>query len=74
MELVFICPDTGQTYQSEKYDIVNHQGVKTDENGDRWLDAGVKPAEKCPFCGRHHIFPARELACPFTPGPGAKGR
>ncbi len=71
MELVFMCPDTHQTFQTDAFSIVDHHGVRTDAKGHKHLDAKVRVDIPCPFCGAQHVYSADELACPFGQSSGA---
>ncbi len=66
MQLVFVCPQTGQSFNSKNYAILDNQGVAFDENGRKTLNARVQMTEPCPFCGRIHVYQADELACPLN--------
>ena len=65
MQLVFVCPETGENFFSEGYEIVENKGVRTATDGSKALDAKVALTEACPFCGQKHVYHANELACPF---------
>lgn len=65
MELVFVCPETGRVFRTSEYEIIDNRGVVEDEQGNRVLDARVRPQKECPFCGEYHVFRADELSCPF---------
>ena len=75
MELVFMCPVTHQTFQTDAFSIVDHHGVRTDAKGHKHLDAKVRVDIPCPFCGAQHVYSADELACPFgqSSGTGSGG-
>lgn len=66
MELVFVCPQTGDTFKSADYKVTDNHGVKTDPNGNRTLDAKVALNAPCPACGQIHIYDVNELSCPFN--------
>lgn len=66
MELIFVCPKTNKVFKSADYTILDNKGVKKDESGNKILDAKVEPVAPCPFCGKHHVYQACELPCPFT--------
>ena len=66
MGFVFVCPENGKVFDSQDFKVIDNYGVKTDKDGNRYLDARVMLNSPCPYCGVHHIYPARELACPFT--------
>ena len=68
MKFTFVCPETRQVFESDDFSIIEHQGIKTDEHGHKYLDAKVALNSECPFCGQKHVFHARELTCPFSPG------
>ncbi len=65
MRLVFVCPETGERFFSERYEIAENNGVQTALDGSKTLDAKVALTEACPFCGQKHVYHANELACPF---------
>ena len=65
MEFVFVCPRTGDTFSSSDFRIEQYRGIKTDDGGNKTLDAAVVLTEPCPICGRKHVYRADELACPF---------
>lgn len=67
MNFIFVCPNTREVFYSDRFSIVENRGVATDEAGNKALDAKVRLDEPCPFCGQEHVYPAAELACPFTP-------
>lgn len=67
MDFLFVCPEHGNTFETEAFFLVDNQGVKKDGNANRYLDARVRLAAPCPFCGKIHEYAARELACPFQP-------
>lgn len=67
MELLFSCPVTGHRFYSEKFDLVNNEGIVTDEDGNKSLKADVVVRD-CPHCGKEHTFHANELSCPWSPG------
>ena len=64
MKFIFLCPDTGRTFESGDLRIVEGRGVVTDPSGQKAWDATVKVI--CPFCEKAHTYRANELACPFT--------
>ena len=66
MDFVFTCPRANRIFKSDKFEITNNHGVKTDAAGNRTLDAMIRLITPCPFCGSRHIYHASELACPFT--------
>ena len=65
MEFIFVCPETNQVFDSEDFKIIDNNGVKTDDFGNKYLDAKVELLSPCPCCGKIHVFHARDLACPF---------
>ena len=67
MEFLFVCPEQGKTFETERFTLVDNQGVKEDDSGNRYLDARVRLTGPCPFCGKIHEYAARELVCPFGP-------
>jgi len=66
MELIFVCPETDEIFKSANFCIADNQGIQTDENGHKFLDAKVKLHDRCPFCGKHHEYHVNELSCPFA--------
>lgn len=73
MTLVFECPKTHQIFHSDRFDIRENNGVKTDASGNKFLDAEVALSDPCPFCREMHVYHATELACPFG-GPHSSGK
>jgi len=65
MELFFVCPDTGHSFYTEWFDLVNNQGIVTDADGNKSLKADVL-VRNCPHCGKEHSFRADELSCPWS--------
>jgi len=65
MKFIFVCPTHGKNFASDAFHLENNNGVKTDVNGQKYLDADVTLHSPCPHCGATHTFAARELACPF---------
>ena len=65
-DFTFTCPETNRVFFSEQFEVIDNMGVKTDASGTKYLDAKLKLTRPCPFCGKHHIFRASEMACPFT--------
>ena len=66
MHLLFTCPRTGRTCTSDRYRIVNNQGVRTGPDGRRVLEAQVELTHACPWCGQLHVDRAADLPCPIT--------
>lgn len=66
MKFIFVCPNQSKVFESADFTIFDNRGVKTDESGNKTLDAKVALNEACPFCGEKHVYHAGELACPFT--------
>lgn len=66
MDFVFICPEKNDVFYSNNFKIIDNKGVKTDADGNKFLDAKVVLTEPCPFCGKKHVYHANELSCPFT--------
>ena len=64
-ELVFVCPNKNEVFESADFKILENNGVATDEAGNKILDMKIELKAPCPFCGRKHIFHAKDLACPF---------
>jgi hypothetical protein len=60
VKFIFVCPE------SDEFKIIEDNGVKLDETGNKIWDAKVELVSSCPFCVKTHIFHANELACPFT--------
>lgn len=46
--------------------MINNNGIKIDDNGNKILDARIKLDNPCPFCGTYHEFHANEMMCPFS--------
>jgi hypothetical protein len=67
MKFFFVCPVQGKTFETDQFSLVDNRGVKQDDEGNRYLDARVRLAAPCPFCGKIHEYAARELTCPFGP-------
>lgn len=65
MEFVFNCPATGKIFETAAFRMVDNNGVVTEADGSRRLDARVAIEEPCPHCGRHHTYRADEMICPF---------
>ena len=65
-ELVFVCPEKGVTFSSANFKIVENNGIKTDADGNRTLDAKVAVEESCPSCGKQHVYHVSEIPCPFN--------
>jgi hypothetical protein len=66
MNLIFVCPRSQKTFESAAYRIVDNKGVVVDEHGNKTLDAKVALDASCPFCGEKHVYPAADLACPYS--------
>ena len=65
LQFVFVCPIQNRVFESEDFRILKNRGVLLDEAGNKVLDAKVRLNDPCPFCGRRHVYHARELLCPF---------
>ena len=66
MKFIFVCPENNNVFESNEFKIIEDNGVKVDETGNKIWDAQVELVSSCPFCGKTHIFHVNELACPFT--------
>lgn len=66
MTLLFACPASGRTFTSDRYRIVNNQGVRTRPDGRRVLEAQVELTHPCPCCGQLHVYRAADLPCPIS--------
>ena len=66
MDLVFICPENNQTFETDDFKVIEDKGIKIGETGDKIWDAKVELTVACPFCGKRHVFNVSELPCPFT--------
>ncbi|MFH1075580.1 MAG: hypothetical protein V1753_01860 [Pseudomonadota bacterium] len=66
MEFIFICSETGKAFNSKNFEITENYGIKTDEKGNKTLDAKVVLNDPCPFCGKRHEYHASKLSCPFA--------
>ena len=65
MEFIFVCPKHQAVFETDDFTIIDNNGVKTDDRGDKYLDAKVQINNPCPLCGQKHVFHAKDLACPF---------
>jgi Fe2+ or Zn2+ uptake regulation protein len=65
MKFSFVCPESGELFESANFKVVDNRGVKLDEFGHKVLDARVEMMGPCPRCGKQHTYHARELMCPF---------
>ena len=65
MKFSFVCPETGEVFESANFRVVDNRGVKLDEFGNKVLDARVELTGLCPLCGKKHAYHAGELMCPF---------
>ncbi|MCJ8499653.1 hypothetical protein [Desulfatitalea alkaliphila] len=65
MELVFVCPETNAVFNSADYAIMDNNGIRTDPQGRKYMDAAVLLTTPCPSCGRIHRYDVGELSCPF---------
>jgi hypothetical protein len=65
MQLIFVCPETGESFFGERYEILENKGVRAEPDGSKNLDAKVALTQACPFCGQKHVYHVGELACPF---------
>jgi hypothetical protein len=70
MKFIFVCPVKQEAFETEAFEIIENQGVITDDAGNKTLDATVKLSSPCPFCGENHVFHASEMVCPLS---GSKG-
>ena len=68
MEFVFTCPEHNKVFESAEFSILEYNGVVTDRQGNKFLDAKVALDEPCPFCGGKHVYHATELVCPLGQG------
>jgi hypothetical protein len=66
MKFIFVCPENHKTFETEDFEIIENKGVKSDNAGNKHLDATVALSSPCPFCGKKHIFHADEMICPFS--------
>lgn len=66
MQLHFNCPETGKSFATEQYSLVDNRGVVTDSHGGKVLEATVAVAIPCPHCRGMHRYPVRDIACPWT--------
>jgi hypothetical protein len=66
MEFMFVCPEKNEIFQTRYFCMINNNGIKIDENGNKILDARIKLDNPCPFCGKYHEFHANEMMCPFS--------
>ena len=66
MKFIFVCPFHQKVFESNAFNLSENNGIKTDMDGSRYLDAKVKLSEPCPYCGEIHTFYAKDLVCPFN--------
>jgi len=66
MKFIFVCPIKNEVFESSDFKIKDYRGIRTDESGNKTLDAKVALNEPCPFCGKRHVYHVDELSCPFT--------
>ena len=69
MNFIFVCPSKNDTFETDAFSIIENRGIRTDQQGEKHLDAMVRVDIACPFCGEHHIYRADELVCPFKDNP-----
>jgi hypothetical protein len=51
MKFLFICPLRQASFFSADFQVTDSRGVAADDSGNRYLDAHIKLAAPCPFCG-----------------------
>jgi hypothetical protein len=66
MKLVFVCPNNHKAFQTDQFNIIQDNGVKIAETGQRVWDARVELTSACPFCGKIHEYHVSELPCPCS--------
>jgi hypothetical protein len=66
MEFTFICPLNNKAYKTEAFRIVSNRGIQEDAAGQKYLAAMLHVDRPCPYCGANHMYPAKEVACPFN--------
>jgi len=66
MNLVFVCPENHKTFETDHFNIIQDNGVKMTETGQRVWDAKVELVSGCPFCGKIHEYQVSDLPCPFS--------
>ena len=66
MDFIFICPEEQKEFHTADFDVINNKGIKTDESGNRYMDAEVILLNPCPFCSKKHTYHVNELSCPFN--------
>ncbi|SLM27850.1 conserved hypothetical protein [Desulfamplus magnetovallimortis] len=65
MEFIFSCPETGKTFSTEAFSVMDGYKVVTENNGTKRLEATVELHNPCPFCGQLHSYSADEMICPY---------
>ncbi|QTA82273.1 Uncharacterized protein dnl_46460 [Desulfonema limicola] len=65
MKFIFSCPVKGQIFETDKFSIIENNGIITDNQGTRQLDAKIRLTSPCILCGEYHIYKACEMLCPF---------
>ena len=65
MKFIFTCPENYMPFETDNFSIMDNNGVKTDHQGQKYLDAKIQINDPCPLCSQKHIFHAKDLACPF---------
>jgi len=66
MKLVFVCPENNKAFESGDFTVIEDNGIKIGETGNKVWDAKVELTSSCPFCSRKHVFRVSELPCPFS--------
>jgi hypothetical protein len=61
-----VCPEKGVAFGCANFRIVENNGIKTDADGNKTLDAKVAIEEPCPFCGKRHVYHVSDISCPFN--------
>ena len=67
MEFLFSCPNTGKTFSTDAFSIMDGHQVTTDDQGQKKFQATIRLHEPCPICKERHEYNADEMICPFTP-------
>lgn len=66
MKLHFTCPETGESFATEKYSLKKGYRVLTDEHGEKILQGTLTLDSGCPFCGVKHEYKVKDVRCPLS--------
>jgi len=62
-KLVFVCPENHKAFQTHHFNIIQDNGTKITETGQRVWDAMVQLASACPVCRKIHGYQVSALPC-----------